>query len=54
MGQGGNKSGKYRVTEIPNAVNTADRKAVNAEIILAVFAEILLCCSTAVPRYRRA
>ena len=45
---------KYRVTEIPNAVFTAERKAVNTEISLAVFAEILLCCFTAVPRYRRA
>jgi hypothetical protein len=48
------KAGKYRVTEIPNAVNTAKRKAVNAEISIAVYAEILLCCLTAVPRYRRA
>jgi hypothetical protein len=52
MGQGGIKSGKYCVTEIPNAVFTAERKAVNTEISLAVFTEILLCCSTAVPRYR--
>jgi hypothetical protein len=52
--QGGIESGKYRVTEIPKAVSTAERKAVNTEISLAVFAEILLCCFTAVPRYRRA
>jgi hypothetical protein len=43
---------KYRVAEIPNSVNTAERKAVIAEISLAVYAEILLCCTTAVPRYR--
>jgi hypothetical protein len=56
------KAGKYRVTEIPNAVFTAKRKAVYAEISkaayaeisIAVYAEILLCCLTAVPRYRRA
>jgi hypothetical protein len=40
--------------EIPKAVFTAESKAVNTEISLAVFAEILLCCFTAVPRYRRA
>jgi hypothetical protein len=34
------KAGKYGVTEIPNAVNTANRKAVNAEISIAVYAEI--------------
>jgi hypothetical protein len=53
-GQGGIKSGKYRVTEMPKAVFTAERKSVNTEICLAVFTEILLCCFTAVPRYRRA
>ena len=45
-------AGKYRVTEIPNAVNTAGRKEVNTDISLAVYAAILLCFSTAIPRYR--
>jgi hypothetical protein len=51
-GSGWHKSGKYRVTEIPSAVFTAERKEVNAEISIAVYAEMLLCCLTAVPRYR--
>ena len=47
------KAGKYCITEIPKAVNTAEGKAVNTEISIAVYAEMLLCCLTAVPRYRR-
>jgi hypothetical protein len=43
---------KYRVTEIPKSANTAECNAVITEISLAVFAEMLLCCYTAVPRYR--
>ena len=43
---------KYRVTEIPKSANTAECNAVITEISLAVFAEMLLCCTTAVPRYR--
>jgi hypothetical protein len=48
----GIKMRNYRVTEIPKLVNTAVRNVVIAEIGLVVFAEMLLCCYTAVPRYR--
>ena len=43
---------KYRVTEMPKSANTTECNAVITEISLAVYAEMLLCCSTAVPRYR--
>jgi hypothetical protein len=49
-----NSTKKYRITEIPNSANTAERKTVFTAISLAVNTEIQLYFLTAVPRYRKA